>query len=92
MALVHPESDLTLSVFKLGADLLRDLQRHQNSMGVDHLLERHLREDRRRTIEGFFTALEMLFVVGAIDRIGYRIQRLVSTTDRDLFSQENGGA
>lgn len=73
MALLHPESDLTLSVVAQGADILRHLQAEGRPMVVDDLLDFHMRQDRRRTPANFFSAIEMLYAVGAIKREGYRL-------------------
>lgn len=92
MALLHPESDLTLSLVAQGADILRQLHAHNGSVVVDDLLEKHLRLDSRRTTANFFAALDLLYAVGAIEREGYRLSIVASVQDSfsdDLFGGGN---
>lgn len=76
MALLHPESDLSLSLLAQGASVLRQLHAAGRPLVVDDMLTQHLRADRRRTAENFFSTLDVLFALGAIEREGYRIKLL----------------
>lgn len=73
MALLHPESDLSMSVVVHGASVLDILKRHKKPMVTDELMEKFLRQDSRRTTVSFVCALEFLYTVGAIDHSKYRI-------------------
>lgn len=83
MALLHPESDLSLSLIVQGGDILRHLHSNRRPLIVDELLERHLRADRRRTPASFFAALDLLYMLGAIHREGYRV-KLLPREDQNL--------
>lgn len=87
MALLHPESDLTMSLITLGADILRQLHRQKVPVIVDDLLEGHLRGDRRRTPANFFAALDLLYSVGSVEREGYRIRLMTEVSQPGLFDQ-----
>jgi hypothetical protein len=76
MTLLHPESDLSLSLLAQGASVLRLLHAAGRPLVVDDLLDRHLRADRRRTPANFFSTLDVLYALGAIEREGYRIKLL----------------
>ncbi len=94
MALLHPESDLSMSLLAQGADILRELHTARRPLIVDDLLERHLRADRKRTSEGFFSTLDLLYTLGAIEREGYRVKALQLDQQTrgetgDLFGERN---
>lgn len=72
--LVHPESDLSLSVLTLAADILRLFSRATREQMVDDLLEQFLKRDARRTPDQFFNALTMLYMVDLIDQDDYRLR------------------
>ena len=74
MALLHPESDLSMSTVAMGASLLRILSDRKTPIIVDELMEKFLRVDARRTQVNFFSALYFLYMLGAVDKVGYRIK------------------
>lgn len=74
MALLHPESDLSMSTVAMGANLLKILREKKRPLIVDELMESFLRADKRRTQVNFFTTLYFLYMLGTIDRDGYRIK------------------
>ena len=97
MPLLHPDSDLSLSLIFYGADVLGALQSSRTPFTVDALLEKFLRADKRRTPENFFSTLDMLFATGAIVVKSYRViltpepkvtlsAPIVSPVIRDLFT------
>lgn len=73
MALLHPESDLSFSLFAQGADILRYLHKNSHPVIGDDLLDDFLSKDCRRTPAVFFSVLDFLYALGAIKREGYRI-------------------
>ena len=93
MALLHPESDLTLSPIALGAVVLRALSGTRAAVLVDDLLNSFLSGDRRRTPSAFFDTLDFLYAIGAISKSGYRIK--LATQPKlhghigDLFGDDN---
>lgn len=83
MALLHPESDLTLSLVAQGAGILQQLGAQSRPVSIDHLLEMHLKQDGRRTVSNFFAAIDLLYAVGAIDREGYKLKLSVQGNTGD---------
>jgi hypothetical protein len=79
MALLHPESDLTLSTLTQGGQVINHLKRQGRPVIVDDLLAAYLRQDHRRTPITFFQVIDLLYVVGAVELDGYRLA-LVSAT------------
>lgn len=73
MALLHPENDLSLSVIVMGASLLKILSEKSPVM-VDDLLASFFKQDRRRTAANFYSSLEFLYAVGAVEHEHYHIK------------------
>ncbi|WP_431258549.1 hypothetical protein ACQ86G_29335 [Roseateles chitinivorans] len=73
MAILHPDSDLSLSLVFYGADVLGTLRRLRKPLIVEDLLDRFLKADKRRTPQNFFSTLEMLFATGTIEVKGYKV-------------------
>lgn len=72
MPLLDPESDLSMSVVVMGADILRELIL-QSPIQVDELMELFVKRDNRRTEAHFYSSLEFLYTVGAIEHHKYHI-------------------
>lgn len=87
MALLHPESDISMSSIALGANILKILRDTKKPIIVDELMERFLRADKRRTQANFFIALNFLYMVGTIDKDGYRI-KLISNLGKNPLQNE----
>lgn len=84
MALLHPESDLSLSVVAMGAGLLKILSKKSPVM-IDDLLASFLKQDHRRTIVNFYSSLEFLYTVGAVEHKHYHIAICRYSTQIDIF-------
>lgn len=76
MALLHPDADLSMSLVAYGADVIRLLRLSAQPRSVDHLLERYLLGDKRRTPQSFFATLDMLFAMGVIAVASYKVHLL----------------
>ena len=72
MPLLDPESDLSMSVVVMGADILRELIL-QSPIQVDELMELFVKRDNRRTEAHFYSSLEFHYTVGAIEHHKYHI-------------------
>ena len=73
MALLHPDSDLSLSLVFYGADVLRILRHSSKTLTVDDLLGKYLVSDRRRTPQSFFSTLDMLYATGVLEVNAYKV-------------------
>jgi len=89
MALLHPESDLSMSSVAMGGSLLHIMSERKKPIIVDELMEKFLRADRRRTQVNFFSALYFLYMLGAIDKVGYRV-KIVPPAAGDTLQGELG--
>lgn len=85
MSLLHPESDLSMSVVAQGASVLSQLAKRKGPVLIDELFASFAREDHRRNLPSFMAALEFLFAVGAISHSDYRI-----FLERDTSPPRNG--
>jgi hypothetical protein len=73
MALLHPDSDLSLSLVFYGADVLRILRHSSKTLTVDDLLDKYLVSDSRRTPQSFFSTLDMLYATGVLEVKAYKV-------------------
>lgn len=89
MPLLHPESDLSLSILAQGGHILKLLDDANGPVVVDVLLENHLAADRRRSVEQFFLSLDFLYAVGAIKRYGYRLAIRRDGNQSEMFPLED---
>lgn len=87
MSLLHPESDLSMSVLAMGASVIQALIECQRPVLVDDLQKIFVRHDYRRTYASFVATLEFLFVLGVINHVGYRISLALPSSGKtgDLF-------
>ena len=85
MALLHPESDLSLSVVVMGAGILSELSKKSPIM-IDDLLALFLKQDKRRTLINFYATLEFLYTIDAIEHEHYHIKSCHRTPQADIFS------
>lgn len=91
MAFLHPESDLSMSIITFGASIIRILHKEKSPIIVDNLLDKFLKQDMRYTVVNFFSALEFLYTVGAIESEGYQIKLLKISDHPDLFDNISSG-
>ncbi|MDO4248221.1 MAG: hypothetical protein Q4C79_04535 [Neisseria sp.] len=84
MALLHPESDLSLSVVVMGASILEELSK-KNSIMIDDLLTVFLKKDKRRTLVNFYATLEFLYTVDTIEHEHYHIRMRQQKMQPDMF-------
>ena len=85
MALLHPESDLSLSVVVMGAGILSELSKKSPIM-IDDLLALFLKHDKWRTLINFYATLEFLYTIDAIEHEHYHIKICHRTPQADIFS------
>ena len=92
MALLHPESDLSMSVIVMGASVLEILSREkQKETGIiiDDLLAGFLKRDKRRTLVNFYAVLEFLYTIGVVEHENYHIRIVKTKLQADMFGQED---
>lgn len=77
MILAHPESDLSLNIMVMGADLIRIMAPRKTSIFVEGLLKEFLKGDKRRTPDMFVNALSFLYAFGYVERVDHRVRLTV---------------
>ncbi len=73
MILAHPESDLSLNLMVLGADILKRLQKEKKPILLENLLEIFLKVHAKRTPEMFYNALTFLFCFDLLEIKDYKL-------------------
>lgn len=82
MIIPHPESDLSLNLMVIGADIISYMatnERKNSYVLVETILADFLKKDYKRTPELFIYTLTFLFSVGIIEKKEYRV-RLIRKT------------
>lgn len=85
MALLHPETNLAMSIITLGSHILNDLQNKNEPILVDTLLEKHLKRNKYCTIVNFLSTLEFLYSLGVIEQNGYKIRLITHSNQLDMI-------
>jgi hypothetical protein len=78
MALLHPESDLSMSEVAMGASLMKILSKKKKTIIVDELMEAFIKSDKRRSQENFFSTLCFLYMIGAVEKNDYHVKLVTS--------------
>jgi hypothetical protein len=86
MIIPQPESDLSLNVIVVGADIIKTLKDNKSdSMIVEELMKRFIVKDKRRTKKLFFDTLTFLYSLGIINEEHYRVRLFHGYTQKTLF-------
>lgn len=73
MLMPIPESDLSLNVLCLGANIINIIKKNSGKILTEDLLNKFLFEDSRRRNSQFFDTLNFLYILEIIDERGYII-------------------
>ena len=73
MIKVHPDSDLSLNIVVLGAELITLLKNNKNKVNTETLMKEFIKCDIKRTPELFIDAVVFLFLVNIIKYQSYNI-------------------
>ncbi len=85
MILPHPESDLSINIMVLGAEIVK-LLKHRDFILVEDLMISFLQGDKKRTPDMFLNTLTFLFACGLIDRKKYKVKLTTRQREqRELF-------
>lgn len=85
MILPHPESDLSINIMVLGAEIVK-LLKHRDFVLVEDLMISFLQGDKKRTPDIFLNTLAFLFACGLIDRKEYKVKLTIcQREERKLF-------
>jgi len=79
--LPHPESDLSLNLMVVAADVVDLLGKRREYVLTESLMRDFLNRDRRRTPEMFINSVTFLYAFDLIEQEGYRL-RLSSQVSR----------
>lgn len=85
MILPHPESDLSINIMVLGAEIIKMLK-SRDFILIEDLMVSFLQGNKKRTPDMFLNALTFLFACGLIDRRGYKVKLIIrQPAQRELF-------
>lgn len=87
MILPHPESDLSLNIMIMGADIIKMLNKKSGFHLVENLMQTFLRKNKKRTPDMFMNALTFLFSFGLIEQKKFKVKLVpkVIEVQRSLF-------
>ena len=74
MILPEPESDLRMNILILGNEILGELIKNNNTMFIEDLLIKFLKNDIKRTSKLFMDTITALYALGLIVIEGYKIK------------------
>lgn len=74
MLLPHPESDLTLSIFVLGSEIITVLREKKDFTLVENIMRDFLKKSEKRSPDLFFDVLTFLYTIGFLDYRGYKVR------------------
>lgn len=85
MILPHPESDLSVNIMVLGAELIK-LLKGRDFILIEDLMVSFLQGNKKRTPDMFLNTLTFLFACGLIDRREYKVKLTIHQhVQRELF-------
>lgn len=70
----HPESDLSLNILVLGAQIIIYLRNKKTYVYTEEALDAFLKDDSRRTPDMFFNALCFLYGLDIIEYRSYQVR------------------
>jgi hypothetical protein len=87
MLVPQPESDLSLGLIVVGADIIKILKEtHGQPMVIDDVLRKFIKFDSRRNFNLFLDALTFLYTIGAIKEENYKVSlKYGGYTQKTLF-------
>ncbi len=86
MIIPQAESDLSLNVIVVGADIIKMLINNKyNSMIVEDLMRLFLIKDRRRSKKLFFETLTFLYSLEIVCEENYKVRLIHDNTQTALF-------
>lgn len=74
MIFPEPESDLTLNLLVVAADMIKILKKSKDFIFIDTLLDRFVKLDKRRTKDLFYSSITILFSLGAIEMSNHMVR------------------
>lgn len=82
----HPESNLSLNIMILSAEIIKTLKAKKDYILIESILENFLSADKKRTPDLFFNSLTFLYALGVIKQKSFKIKlqpKLIK--DKTLF-------
>ena len=85
MIIPQIESDLTMNVIVVGADIIWILKKNREYMIVEDLLKHFLKQDKRRTHNLFFDTLTFLYALEMIKEKDFKVTLKYGYTQKNLL-------
>lgn len=86
MIIPQPESDLSMGILVLGAEIISAIRSSKNQqMIIEDLLKQFMLSDIRRSPVLFFNTLTFLYAIGIIKEENYKVRIINGYTQKTLF-------
>ncbi len=74
MILPHPETDFSLNILVVSADIIRELKKHKKTIFLEKTMQSFLKKDVKRTPDLFIKCLVFLYSVGLIEYNDFKLK------------------
>lgn len=82
MILPHPETDFSLNILVVAADIIKELKRHRKTVLLEKIMQSFLNKDLKRTPDLFIKSLVFLYSFGLIEYDNYKVKLTPRTREQ----------
>ena len=87
MILPHPETDFSLNILVVAADIIKELKRHRKTVLLEKIMQSFLNKDLKRTPDLFIKSLVFLYSFGLIEYDNYKVKLTPRTREQQINLQ-----
>jgi len=73
MILPHPETDFSINILVVSADIIKDLKNKKGKVLVESVMQSFLKQDIKRSPDLFWKCLVFLYSIGLVDYENYKL-------------------
>lgn len=84
MILPHPETDFSLNILVVAADIIKELKRHRKTVLLEKIMQSFLNKDLKRTPDLFIKSLVFLYSFGLIEYDNYKVKLTPRTREQQI--------
>ena len=74
MILPHPESDFSINILVVAADIIKELKQYKKVVLLEKVMKSFLKKDKKRTPDLFIKSLVFLYSFGLIEYNNYKVK------------------
>ncbi len=74
MILPHPETDFSVNILVVSADILSELKRYKTKVLLEKVMQSFLQKDNKRTPDLFIKCLVFLYSIGVIEYDNFKVK------------------